>query len=143
MAVRRVATVRVERKHIDAGRPEQSEGCPIYLALKPMLREGCVLEVVTKHLYLYLPASELLGGRSCKKVVPLPATAENFIKGFDCGCKAMLGYLVEPFEFVLVDRGLEIFLKPECLEKKIPFFFKAAGRELDGRTWDEMPQIGV
>ncbi|MXW22466.1 MAG: DUF5131 family protein [Candidatus Dadabacteria bacterium] len=38
-------------------------------------------------------------------------------------------------------------LKDECLDKRIPFFFKQwggvnkkrTGRELDGRTWDEMP----
>ena len=38
-------------------------------------------------------------------------------------------------------------LRDECLDKRIPFFFKQwggtnkkqAGRELDGRTWDEMP----
>ncbi len=40
-------------------------------------------------------------------------------------------------------------LRDECVEKKIPFFLKqwggankkAAGRELDGRTWDEMPEV--
>lgn len=41
-------------------------------------------------------------------------------------------------------------LRDECVDKDIPFFFKqwggrnkkAAGRELDGRTWDEMPVPG-
>lgn len=40
-------------------------------------------------------------------------------------------------------------LRDECLDKGIPFFFKQwggtnkkkAGRELDGRTWDEMPEV--
>lgn len=39
-------------------------------------------------------------------------------------------------------------LRDECQDKRIPFFFKQwggtnkkrAGRELDGRTWDEMPE---
>ncbi len=40
-------------------------------------------------------------------------------------------------------------LRDQCLAAKVAFFFKqwggmnkkAAGRELDGRTWDEMPLI--
>ncbi len=47
-----------------------------------------------------------------------------------------------------IDPGWVRNLRDECLEKSIPFFFKqwggrnkkAAGRELDGRTWDEMPR---
>ena len=41
-------------------------------------------------------------------------------------------------------------LRDECRDKGIPFFFKQwggtnkkkTGRELDGRTWDEMPEAG-
>lgn len=40
-------------------------------------------------------------------------------------------------------------VRDQCLESKVPFFFKQwggvrkkkAGRELDGRTWDEMPLL--
>jgi protein gp37 len=39
-------------------------------------------------------------------------------------------------------------IRDHCLEQKVPFFFKQwggvqkkrFGRELDGRTWDEMPE---
>ena len=42
-------------------------------------------------------------------------------------------------------------IRVEDIECKIPFFFKqwggvrrkAAGRILDGRTWDEMPAMGL
>ena len=41
-------------------------------------------------------------------------------------------------------------IRQQCKEQRVPFFFKqwggvrkkVAGRELDGRTWDEMPAIG-
>src|SRR3989338_5813911 len=40
-------------------------------------------------------------------------------------------------------------IRDQCLSQKVPFFFKQwggvnkkkAGRLLDGRTWDEMPQV--
>jgi protein gp37 len=40
-------------------------------------------------------------------------------------------------------------IRDQCLRAKVPFFFKQwggvhkarSGRELDGRTWDEMPTI--
>ncbi|MBA7498776.1 hypothetical protein ES704_01513 [subsurface metagenome] len=42
-----------------------------------------------------------------------------------------------------------INLRNQCLAQKVPFFFKQwgginkkkTGRLLDGRTWDEMPQV--
>jgi protein gp37 len=42
-------------------------------------------------------------------------------------------------------------LRDACLASRVPFFFKqwggrtpkAGGRELDGRTWDEMPSAGT
>ena len=41
-----------------------------------------------------------------------------FIEGFDYEGKAMLGYLDEPFEFILDHHSLQVFIKPEYLEKK-------------------------
>ena len=46
-----------------------------------------------------------------------------------------------------LDRGWVIDIRDQCIEARIPFFFKqwggtnkkSAGRELDGRTYDEMP----
>jgi protein gp37 len=42
-------------------------------------------------------------------------------------------------------------IRDQCLNARVPFFFKQwggtrkkrAGRELEGRTWDEMPMMGV
>ena len=42
-------------------------------------------------------------------------------------------------------------IRDECIDSKVPFFFKqwggrtskSGGRELDGRTWDEMPTIMI
>jgi protein gp37 len=42
-------------------------------------------------------------------------------------------------------------IRDQCLEVKVPFFFKQwggtikkkAGRELDGRTWDELPNPAI
>jgi protein gp37 len=46
-----------------------------------------------------------------------------------------------------VDRSWVSSIRDQCLEADVPFFFKqwggrtpkAGGRELDGRTWDELP----
>ena len=40
------------------------------------------------------------------------------MKGFDSEEKVMLGYLDEPFEFILDTRFLENIFKPEFLETK-------------------------
>jgi protein gp37 len=46
-----------------------------------------------------------------------------------------------------IEKSWVIEIRNKCREKKIPFFFKQwgglnkkkAGRQLEGRTWDEMP----
>ncbi|HZN76097.1 MAG TPA: phage Gp37/Gp68 family protein [Micromonosporaceae bacterium] len=50
-----------------------------------------------------------------------------------------------------MDPGWVVDLRDQCLAAGVPFFFKqwggrtqkAGGRELDGRTWDDMPQTLV
>jgi protein gp37 len=48
-----------------------------------------------------------------------------------------------------MDPGWVLEIRDQCLDARVPFFFKQwggtrkkkAGRELDGRTWDEMPSL--
>lgn len=48
-----------------------------------------------------------------------------------------------------MEKDWVIDIKEQCLDAKVPFFFKQwggtnkkkAGRDLDGRTWDEMPEM--
>lgn len=50
-----------------------------------------------------------------------------------------------------MSRGWVEELRDRCLEQRVAFFFKqwggrtskAGGRELDGRTWDEMPELAA
>ena len=50
-----------------------------------------------------------------------------------------------------MDPGWVIEIRDQCLDAEVPFFFKqwggvrkkAAGRLLDGRTWDQMPALRV
>jgi len=49
-----------------------------------------------------------------------------------------------------MDPAWVLEIRNECLEARVPFFFKQwggtrkkkAGRELEGRTWDEMSALG-
>ena len=45
MAVREILKVKVEREAIDKGRREDSRGCPIVQAMRPMLKEGGEIKV--------------------------------------------------------------------------------------------------
>ena len=48
-----------------------------------------------------------------------------------------------------LDPSWVISIREQCVRNDVPFFFKQwggvkkkiAGRELEGQTWDEMPQI--
>jgi protein gp37 len=50
-----------------------------------------------------------------------------------------------------MDPAWALEIRDQCLEARVPFFFKQwgatrkkkAGRELDGRTWDEMPALAL
>jgi protein gp37 len=47
-----------------------------------------------------------------------------------------------------VDPASVLEIRDQCLDARVPFFFKQwggtrkkrAGRKLEGRTWDEMPE---
>jgi protein gp37 len=48
-----------------------------------------------------------------------------------------------------MERAWVTLLRDQCVREGVPFFFKQwggvnktrTGRELDGRTWDEMPSV--
>ena len=120
MAVRKILRVKVERECIDRGVPGYTGGCPVWLALMFMAKEGRRIEVGYKSLTFYVPTEHAPTPTKCylQRVLPLPQEVKDFVKGFDYEGKAMLGYIDEPFEFVLDDFVVEDVFKPECLEKQ-------------------------
>ena len=120
MAVRKIARVKVDRECIDKGVPGYTGGCPVWLALMSMVKEDRRIEVGYKYLTFYVPTEPAPTPKKCylQRVLPLPREARDFVEGFDYEGKAMLGYLDEPFEFVLDDFTLRDVFKPEYLEEK-------------------------
>ena len=116
MATRKILRVKVTRECIDKGKPGYSGGCPVWLALMSMAKEGRRIEVDRNHLVFYVPTEQ--SPLILQRTQPLPREARDFIEGFDYEGKAMIGYLDEPFEFVLDDFTVEDVFKPEYLEKQ-------------------------
>ena len=116
MATRKILRVKVKRECIDKGTPRYNNYCPVWWAIQPRLKEGCKVEVGYTHIRFYVPYPSL-PGRYIERSFSLPKEARLFISGFDYEGKAMLGYLDEPFEFVLDDFVVEGVFKPEHLEK--------------------------
>ena len=120
MAVRTILRVKVDQEFIDRGVSGYTGGCPVWWALMSMVKEGRRIEVYRKHLIFYVPTEQAPSPAKCylQRNLPLPQEAKDFVKGFDYEGKAMLGYLDEPFEFVLDDFTLRDVFKPEYLEEK-------------------------
>ena len=117
MAVRKILRVKVERECIDKGVPGYTTACPVWWALMSMVKEGRKIEVNYKTLTFHVP-TERAPKRYLQRTLPFPREVKDFVKGFDYEGKAMLGYLDEPFEFVLDDFVVEDVFKPEYLEEK-------------------------
>ena len=114
MAVRKLAKINLSQEDIDEGRAMcdktglfKSDNCPVWQALRDCFTEKVyAFEVLVGAVRVF---SDGYGVYAFEKFFDLPVEATDFIQDFDAGRE------VKPFEFVIDDRSVEEFFKPEYL----------------------------
>jgi hypothetical protein len=70
-----ITTIEVTQEMIDNGVRKECCLCPVALAIKPVVREGCEFQVVKEDVYFL--------GHQIPNLVKLPRVAIDFISQFD------------------------------------------------------------
>ena len=104
------ARIKVSQNNIEKGVRRASNGCPVWLAIKPLLNDKVVNHRVhagSLEVFIKRPVYTV------RLTIPLPIIAQGFIHGFD----NLITNFPPPISFKLNHPKLADFLKPEYVER--------------------------